>query len=477
MSQSPFELPAGPLGAVLTSGPSDWQIIQRDADGWGQLALAGRWVCPEPGVVEVCLVQQDTGVPVSRQLDWQPAATRPDGTWALTLNRVPAGGLYRLETRFNRTGNPKPEWSDRGDMRHCLGVGDLWVIAGQSNSAGRGLGPVYDPPELGVHLLRNTMQWALATHPLNDSTDTRHPVNREAANSGHAPHLHFARVLKQALGHPIGLIQTSRGGSYLEEWNPTDPEPSGGLYQNMLECIAAAGGRVTGVLWYQGEAEGGAGTGASYGERFERAVAAWRAGVGQPALPVLTVQLNRHYRPADAALARSWSLVREAQRQAAHRLPGVTVVPSFDLPLSDFIHTSPAGNMLLGDRLARAALGAVYGRPVDYRAPDLQTAVAAADGRRIDLTFAPVTSRMDNIDPNANCFQVEDSGGDVPITQVAYPGGPVVQLMLGRALAGRAVVHGGGGLAPATVPVDMEQLMPMLGFYGAAVAGVAAHKV
>ena len=470
MRLNPLELPAAPLGVLLTRGPSDWQIIQRGADGRGQLALAGRWAAPEPGVVEVCLLHQDTGMPVSRQLDWQPAATHPDGTWALTVTGVPAGGLYRLETRFNRTSNARGEWSDRGDMRHCLGVGDLWVIAGQSNSAGRGLGPVYDPPELGVHLLRNNGQWALATHPLNDSTDTRHAVNREQANSGHAPHLHFARLLKQALGYPIGLIQTSRGGSYLEEWNPADPAPSGGLYQNMLACLAAAGGRATGMLWYQGEAEGGAGTGASYAARFAQALAAWRAAVGQPDWPVLTVQLNRHYRTPDAALARSWSLVREAQRQAARTLPGVTVVPALDLPLSDFIHTSPAGNIVLGDRLARAALGAVYGRADDYQAPDLQTAVTAADGRAIDLTFAPVRSRMDNLDPNANCFEVEDGAGPVPMTAVSYPSGPVVRLELGRALSGLAVVHGAGGLAPARAPLDIERLLPMLGFYGVAVA-------
>jgi hypothetical protein len=161
--------------------------------------------------------------------------------------------------------------------------------------------------------------------------------------------------------------------------------------------------------------------------------------------------------------------VREAQRQAARGLPHVAVVPTFDLPLSDFIHNSPAGNMLLGERMARAALGAVYGRAVDYLAPDLQTAVAAPDGRQIELTFAPVTSRMDNVDPNASPFEVEDSQGPVPIREVVYPGGALVRLVLGRVLDGPAVVHGGAGLAPASVPMDIERFMPMLGFYNAPV--------
>ena len=470
MHDDPAELSAAPIGATLTAGPADWQIIQRDENGWGRLELAGRWVCPEPGTVEARLVHQDSAAPVSQQLDWQPAETRPDGSWALTLERVPAGGLYRLETRLHRASNPAGEWSDRGDMRHCLGVGDLWVIAGQSNSAGYGRGPIYDPPELGVHLFRNSMRWALATHPMNDSTDTRHPANREGANPGHGPYLSFARVLLHELGCPIGLVQTSLGGSPLSEWNPTDPEPSGGLYRNMVDCMQAVGGRVKGVVWYQGESDCDANTGSSYLERFGRAVAAWRAAAGQPDMPVITVQLNRVNEPGNGDNDRGWSLIREAQRQAARAIPHVSVVPALDLPLSDFIHNSPAGNLVLGERLARAALGAVYARPIPYLAPDLQSAAAAADGQRVDLTFAPVTSRMDTVDPTANSFKVEDEQGSVPITQVTYPGGPLVQLLLARALSGRAVVHGGYGVAPATVPLDMERCLPMLGFYRAPVA-------
>jgi sialate O-acetylesterase len=472
MSEYPAQTSIAQTGTIVTFGPSDWQITQRDEDGWANVALAGRWVSPEPGTVEARIVNQDTTTPVSQHLEWQPAETHSDGTWELTLERVPAGGLYRLETRFNRTSNPAGEWSDRGDMRHFLGVGDLWVIAGQSNSAGYGRGPIYDPPELGLHLFRNSMQWALATHPLNDSTETQHPVNRESANPGHAPYLHFARILKQELGCPIGLVQTSLGGSSLAQWNPTDPDPSGELYRNMLRCVQAVGGRVKGLVWYQGESDCGAITGSTYLERFGRATGAWRAALGQPNLPVITVQLNRVNEPSNGDNDRGWSLIREAQRQAARTIPHVTVVPAFDLPLSDFIHNSPAGNMVLGERLARAALGAVYGRPTQYLAPDLQAAVAAPDGKRIELTFAPVTSRMDNVDPVANCFKVDDGLGSVTISQVVYPGGPIVQLVLERALVGPAVVHGGYGVAPASVPVDIERFVPMLGFYQAPVSVV-----
>lgn len=42
------------------------------------------------------------------------------------------GGLYRIETCMNHAEtNGAIEWATRGDMIHHVGVGDLYVIAGQ----------------------------------------------------------------------------------------------------------------------------------------------------------------------------------------------------------------------------------------------------------------------------------------------------------------------------------------------------------
>jgi sialate O-acetylesterase len=454
-------------GAIIDVGPGDWQIVQQDASGIGRFELRGHWVSDAGGRVQARLVYEDTGTAVNAALDWRAAETRPDHTWSAVLEGVPAGGLYRLETRFNAEGNLAGEWSTRGDMRHFLGVGDLWVIAGQSNSAGYGRGPVFDPPELGVHLFRNSEQWALATHPLNESTDTRHPVNREGANSAHSPYLHFGRVLKQTLNYPIGLVQTALGGSALASWNPDEKSPAE-LFQNMVHCVAQAGGRVKGVLWYQGETDANEQDGPTYAGRFINAVNAWRAALQNPDMPVITVQLNRVLQPATPQSDRGWSLLREAQRQVPRRLARTAVVPALDLPLSDGIHISPAGNLLLGERLARAALGMAYGRPVDYCAPDVQSARRVGE-QLVELRFSPVTSRMDSIDPTAVCFRVDDESGEVPLEKVTYPGDATIQLVLARALGGRATAHGAYGINPAISPADMERFIPMLGFYGVVV--------
>ena len=449
------------IGAIIESSPSDWQILQQDATGAANLALSGRWAFETPGVVQARLVYEDTGVAINHALDWQTAETRPDGAWQATLSGVPAGGLYRLETRFRPENQPAGEWSIRGDMRHFLGVGDLWIITGQSNSAGYGRGPYLDPPELGVHVFRNSEQWALATQPLNESTDTRHPVNRENANPGHSPYLHFGRLLKQQVNCPIGLVQTSLGGSALSAWNPTESK-SAVLFHNMVHCVQLAGGRAKGIVWYQGESDANEKDGPTYLARFDKAVGAWREALGDPNLPVITVQLNRVMQAL--APEEGWSMVREAQRQAAKRLAHVAVVPALDLPLSDLIHNSPAGNLLLAERMARAALGMVYGKPIDYQAPDLVSARRLEDGRVVELAFEPVTSRMDNLDLAAKPFRVEDGGVVIEIERVLYPGDHTIRLELAQPAAANAWVHGCYGLNPPSVPMDMERFMPMLAF-------------
>lgn len=456
------------VGVILDTGISDWQIIQRGTTGTGSISLAGKWLSDVPGRVQVRLVSEDTSVAVSRNLDWQAVDTRPDHTWSAELTAIPAGGLYRLETRFNPEGNLAGEWSTRGDMRHFLGVGDLWVIAGQSNSAGYGRGPIADPPEMGVHLLRNSEQWALATHPLNESTDTQHIANREAANSGHSPYLHFGRLLKQRLGYPIGLVQTALGGSALAPWNPVESK-SAGLFDNMVHCVQIAGGRVKGILWYQGESDANEQDSPTYARRFTEAVHAWRDALHDSSLPVITVQLNRVHPTPGERSDMGWSMVREAQRQAPRNLQGVAVVPTLDLPLSDGIHISPAGNMLLADRLARAAFGSVYSMADNFYAPDVQTAVRSPDGAAITLQFDHVVSRIDTISPAADCFRVEDAKGTLAVQKVVYPGNNTVQLVLSRPISGNAVVHGAYGADPDIVPMDIERFIPMLAFHGLAV--------
>ena len=455
------------IGVIIEEGPRDWQIIQRDRAGTADVTLSGRWEHPEfqEPFVRCRIVSEENGAAAASSLDWIEAEMLPGRRWRAILSGIPSGGLYRLETHLAPDRVTAREGCARGDVVHHLGVGDLWVIAGQSNSAGYGRGAVYDPPELGIHLFRNRMSWDLATHPMNESTRTAHPENREAANPGHSPYLAFARAVKAATGIPQGLVQTSLGGSPLSAWNPTEPGEHP-LYDGMLRTIGAVGGKVRGVLWYQGCSDTSPELSKTYLDRFTAMIEAWRRELRDETLPVLTVQINRVYGEPTPAGDLGWALVRDAQRLATRRLENVYVVPTLDLPLSDGIHLSPAANMSLGLRLADVYLGALEKRGIIYHAPEIGSARVSADRRSVELLFDHVTDRMAALDPTANPFTIEDGEGTVPISEVVYPGNPTAVLKLGRVLSAKASVHGAAQSDPDSVPFDMGRMVPMLGFCG-----------
>src|SRR4029079_19393184 len=119
------------------------------------------------------------------------------------------------------------------------------------------------------------------------------------------------------------------------------------LYDNLIHCVRLAGGRVRGVVWYQGESDCSPSAAPPYERRFAEFIARLRADLQSPRLPVIVAQLNRYTAPLGPDDHRAWSIVREAQRQPI-RLGSAAVIPTLDLPLSDAIHTSSDGNMNLG---------------------------------------------------------------------------------------------------------------------------------
>lgn len=456
------------FGVILETGARDWQIFQQDKEGRAALSLAGRHALnpdqkPEKGLVHVRLVREDGYEAVTAELDWQAAVTHPDGTWAATLRNVPCGGLYRLETCLQLDDGPI-EWACRGDMAHHLGVGDVWVITGQSNAAGYGKSPVEDGPELGVHVFAADGRWKLATHPLGDSTNTLYPPNREVANASHSPWMAFARRLKQVLGHPIGLIPASLGGSPVAQW---DRQSNGVLFENMLRYIADSGRGVKGAVWYQGESDTAENERALYKQRFGSFVSDLRRETNTPDLPVITVQLNRYLgEDLDKPVHANWESMREIQRQLSHEIANVYVFPIFEAALSDGIHNDSAGNLLIARRAAATALGGIYGRPIAWRHPECVAAREVSPGV-VELVFENIEGRLhyESHIGREFPFALRDTGGEVPVIGYTLPGRDRFRITLGRPLEGRASVTGAPTAhPPVCMPFDIPGYRPMLGF-------------
>lgn len=453
-------------GVILEQGPQDWQIVQQDRSGTADVRLGGRWLTPDKfreASVIVRVMDEAQLRPVTRALDWTAADTQKDGTWTARLRRIPAGGLYRIETALLLDGGPV-EWARRGDLRHHIGVGDVWVIAGQSNAAGYGKSPCTDPPEMGLHVFHACGEWRLATHPLSDSTGTQYPANREGANGSQSPFLAFARTLKQALGYPIGLIPAALGGSGLSSWVRG---VNGDLFENMLAYIRDSGGGCRGMVWYQGESDTGPEQRKVYAKRFTQMVKDFRRTLRKPDLPVITAQLNRYIgEPYDRPVHEGWEAIRETQRQLARRIRGVEVVSTLDLGLSDGIHNHSSANLVLGERMAAAALGAVFGRDVKHRCPDLKR-VTRPSADAIELAFEHVDTRLhfENNIPEQFPFAVRDRAGAVPVKAWKMQGKNGIRLELGRPIQGPATVTGAPtACPPAVVPFDLCGYLPMLAF-------------
>ncbi len=462
------------FGVTITAGAKPWQIFQQGADGTAAIHLTGMYhlvhlspelplafenVAHRKTTVKARVASESTSESV---IAWQEATVLDDERWEITFSHVPAGGLYRIETYMDYEG-----WDGlsctRGDMVHNIGVGDVFVIAGQSNAAGRAKNPVADEPELGIHVLRSDAEWDLATHPLGETTNAVHVGHYENHNPGHSPWLHFAKILKRSLGYPIGLVPCAYGGAPLRWWNP---EENGALFDNMLAMLKDYSLHPKAMLWYQGEAEGYENAADTYLERFTAFVHHAREALDRPDLPVLTVQLNRCVENPSEALDRQWGMVREAQRQAWHTIPHVTVVPAADVAMYDFIHNSSEGNLVIGERCARAALAECYGRAVDWMAPEPDAVILAASDT-VRLHFSRIRNWLNPFGVPAEClpFEAEDDKGLVK--PIAYDtGNDSLTITFARPLGEKARLHGAWRMNPGmAIPSDCMR-MPMLSFYG-----------
>lgn len=466
-------------GVIIKQGPQPWAILQQ-VNGFSTIVLSGDWVTNDNETNNLIQVYARIVKEVDAEevVPWTPCLMLKRNRWKTVLQKVPAGGLYRIETCLQVNENQLLEWSLRGDMIHHIGIGDLWVIAGQSNATGYGKGPVEDPPEMGIHLLRVNGQWDVASHPFNDSTSTLYVPSRERANPGHSPFLAFAKAVRRELHYPIGLIPAALGASPLKSWLP---EEDGYLYRNMMKFIKAAGGQVKGVLWYQGCTDAfyhqqycndDPNGSPSYQERFTSLVSQWRKDLNDPYLPVLTVQLNRYTgaRILTDEDHEDWGRVREMQRRAAEEISNVYVTPSLDGLLSDEIHNSCVTNLMIGRRLAAVALSEVYKLKRAHAAPNIVSAFSSTSTESettICLSFENVHGELSPLGPKERIFHVKDTVGEMEITNWVIKEKHKIMLTLPRQIVGDAVVHGCYRINPSPViPVDTVTRLPLLAFYG-----------
>ncbi|MBM3734624.1 MAG: sialate O-acetylesterase [Acidobacteria bacterium] len=349
------------LAAVPLFAISNHQVIQRTS------ATGATVTIPCKGALRVSVSGTRTSV-----------ACGPDGSAKLD---IPTGGPYRIEI----SGGAAITADD-------VYAGDLWLLAGQSNMVGRANLENIQQPDPKVHILRPRAGWEIAREPVHEQR-----MGFKGVMVGAGLGLPFAKEMVRRTGVPIGLIPTAVGGTSLWEWHPDLIQPgSRNFYAPMLEQFRAAGGRIKGVLWYQGEADCRDDRAPQYLAQFQSFIARVRTDFGDPRLPFYFVQLGRSSNEEPPPRnERGWNAVREAQRQAELTVPHTGMVTAIDLELEDAVHINTEGLRQTGRRLALVACRNLF----PQACPDVKTgpryeSAAWDSDRRLRIRFSGVNGAL-----------------------------------------------------------------------------------
>jgi sialate O-acetylesterase len=355
-------LPLAAQTILMNQGPASYQVYQRDDRGFATISIGGKAFNVEGKKVEA-RVSRD-GAPLAG-MDWKSVSVVKQRAWSAVLKDIPTGGPYRIEVRVEGTRN-------LSSADNVL-VGDLWILAGQSNM--EGVGNLENLPESSplVNSFDQTDRWKPAKDPLHslpDAVDRVHwrknasgqPARMEgeaAANfaaqrkKGAGLGLPFALEMLKRTGVPIGLVPCAHGGTSMDQWSPALRDQGGdSLYGATLRRFREVGGKVTGILWYQGESDANAKDAPVFPEKFKALVAAFRADFQQPDLPFYYVQIGRF---VNASSGKEWNQIQESQRLAENTIPHSGMATCIDCRLDDIIHVGTDDLQLLGVRMANLA--------------------------------------------------------------------------------------------------------------------------
>lgn len=224
----------------------------------------------------------------------------------------------------------------------------LYVLAGQSNMAGRGAVETVDKtPHPRVWMLNRDNQWVPATEPMHfDKPDV----------VGVGLGLAFGkRMAAQDTTVYIGLIPTAVGGSPIDAWQPgayyeqTKSHP----YDDAIKRVQLAqkSGTLRGILWHQGESDSKPELAATYEQKIRQLIERFRQAFNAPVVPVVVGTLGDFYVAKNPAAVQINNILRELPK---HESRVACVDASGLTDKGDQTHFDTASARELGRRYAEA---------------------------------------------------------------------------------------------------------------------------
>jgi sialate O-acetylesterase len=360
------------------------------------------------------------------------------GRWSLYLKPGAAGGPFDMTVK----GTTAQVANGSVDVNalpivtiHDILVGDVWLASGQSNmefamhqaqSAATDL-PKADNPHIRLLIVDKKA----ADYPQDDLSTTGWAASTpETAKNFSAVAWYFAREIEQREHVPIGVIDSTWGGSPAEAWTRLTalgqdaqitsvlaargkmldeaadtalqvkdeqrqrdqakaqgkPEPQfpwhapleswgpGNLWNGMIAPLT--GFAIRGALWYQGESNAGDERYPYYDRVMRDLIEDWRHQWGIGDFPFYYVQIANYITGADS----NWANLRDQQRRTLGERNTAMAV-TIDIGTPGNIH--PPDKLDLGYRLALAARALNYGEPdLEYSGPMFREATPEGDSIR-----------------------------------------------------------------------------------------------
>ncbi|MDH3314996.1 MAG: sialate O-acetylesterase [Betaproteobacteria bacterium] len=374
------------------------------------LATASVWAR-----VELAAHIQDQMV-VQRGMPWEVSGTANDRERFIVEFRSqrievrPAGGAWsvRFDVPSNFTG-PAELMVDGGRLEREVLVGDIWLCSGQSNMV-LSVARASD----GGQMAASSQSKAVHIYQVPKPITGRPPANAGRWIATTSPDqfrrfsavcLAFGMALHERTKVPVGLIDSSLGGTWIESWissqsfdNLSLAESARRRYAEIKKRRAATGRRrntygidepsqlfefmvrflarqsIKGVLWYQGEANRR--NADQYQELLSVLMKDWRAHWRNSSMPFVIMQLPGFGTPAAGFDANSeWAAVRDAQRRAVASSQPAGLVVSIDFG-DGTIH--PRTKLPFGRRAADVAVDLAY-EPGNRELVPMPTAVSFED--------------------------------------------------------------------------------------------------
>jgi sialate O-acetylesterase len=283
-------------------------------------------------------------------------------------------------------------------------VGEVWFCSGQSNMEwsvesrggwpwGGTISPENVKPAKLPAIRHIKVPAVRAPKPAADFNAAWQVCNTDTVWSFTAVGFYFACQLQEQLNVPVGLIGCGWGGSKIEPWitpqgfdqvRELDAAGLGDkstMYNGMVAAVKPYA--IRGMLWYQGESNGGEGK--TYLLKKKALVLGWRATWEQGEFPFYFVQLANLGNPnRNPAGGDGWAPTREAQLKTLREVPKTGMAVAIDVGEARDIH--PRNKFDVGRRLALWALAKDYGKEDLVHSGPLYKEMKV-EGDKIRVTF------------------------------------------------------------------------------------------